>query len=129
MKDWAGFTQPNPSFIGEFICVCIQYNYLMPRFFTRQGILKPFRTLGWKLTLSYTLVTVVTLLVVEIVVLGVTVIILLNSGMLPRLVAQAVVGTAPQLAPYLDDQTPDVNGLNSWLVDISVNGYSFSRFQ
>jgi NarL family two-component system sensor histidine kinase LiaS len=97
----------------------------MRRFFSRQGILKPFRTLGWKLTLSYTLVTVVTLLVVEIAVLGVTVIILLNSGMLPRLVAQAVVGTAPQLVSYLDDQTPDVNGLNSWLVDISVNGYSF----
>ena len=97
----------------------------MRRIFSWQGILKLFRTLGWKLTLSYTLVTVVTLFVVEITVLGVAVIILLNSDMLPRLVAQAVVGTAPQLAPYLDDQTPDVNGLNSWLVDTSVNGYSF----
>ena len=54
----------------------------MRRFFSWQGILKPFRTLGWKLTLSYTLVTVVALLVVEIAVLGVAVIILFNSNYL-----------------------------------------------
>jgi len=97
----------------------------MRRIFSWQGILKPFRTLGWKLTLSYTLVTVVALLVVEIAALGVVVILLFDSNFLPRLAAQAVVGTAPQLAPYLDDQTPDVNGLNSWLVNISVNGYYY----
>jgi NarL family two-component system sensor histidine kinase LiaS len=98
----------------------------MRRFFSWQGILKPFRTLGWKLTLSYTLVTVVALLVVEIAVLGLAVILIFNSNLLPRLAAQAVVGTAPQLAPYLDDQTPNVNGLNSWLAVISVNGYSYN---
>jgi len=97
----------------------------MARFFSWQGILKPFRTLGWKLTLSYTLVTVIALLVVEMALLGVVVILLFDSNFLPRLAAQAVVGTAPQLAAYLDDQTPDVNGLNSWLANISVNGYSY----
>jgi NarL family two-component system sensor histidine kinase LiaS len=96
------------------------------RLFSWKNILKPFRTLGWKLTLSYTLVTVVALLVVEIAIIGIAVVLLLNSNFLPRLAAQALVGTASQLAPYLDDQTPDLNGLNSWLVNISVNGYSYS---
>jgi NarL family two-component system sensor histidine kinase LiaS len=116
----------NPLFYGEFIYICVQYNYLMRRYFSWQGILKPFRTLGWKLTLSYTLVTVVALLVVEIAVLGVGVIILLNSNILPRLAVQALVGTAPQLAPYLDDRVPDVNGLNSWLSAVPMNGFSYT---
>jgi NarL family two-component system sensor histidine kinase LiaS len=98
----------------------------MRRLLSWQSIRKPFRTLGWKLTLSYTLVTVVALLVVEIAILGVALIIILNSGFLPRLAAQAVVGTAPQLVPFLDEQPPDVNGLNSWLIDVSVNGYTYS---
>jgi len=41
------------------------------RRFSLQALQKPFRTLGWRLTLSYTLVPVVALLVVEIFVLGV----------------------------------------------------------
>jgi NarL family two-component system sensor histidine kinase LiaS len=98
----------------------------MRRLFSWQGIHKPFRTLGWKLALSYTLVTVVALLVVEIVVLAAAVIILLTSNFLPRLVAQALVGTAPQLVPYLDKQTPDVNGLNSWLKAVPVYGFSYT---
>jgi NarL family two-component system sensor histidine kinase LiaS len=98
----------------------------MGPFFSWRGILKPFRTLGWKLTLSYTLVTVVALLVVEIAVLAAVVIILFNSNILPRLAAQALVGTAPQLVPYLDDQTPDVNGLNSWLKAVPVYGFSYT---
>ena len=96
----------------------------MRRFFSKQGILKPFYTLGWKLTLSYTLVTVVALLVVEIAVLVLAVIVLFNSNIIPRLVAQSLVEAAPQLVPYLDEQTPDVNGLNSWLAAISSNGVS-----
>jgi two-component system, NarL family, sensor histidine kinase LiaS len=97
----------------------------MRRFFSWQGILKPFRTLGWKLTLSYTLVTVVALLVVEIAVLGVVVIVLFNSNILPSLAAQAVFGTASQVAPYLEEQPPDMVGLHNWLDKISVSGYSY----
>jgi NarL family two-component system sensor histidine kinase LiaS len=97
----------------------------MRRFFSRQGILKPFHTLGWKLTLSYTLVTVVALLVVEIAVVSVGVMVVFNSNFLPRLAAQALTGISPQLVPYLDGPSPDINGLSSWLANISVNGYAY----
>ncbi len=73
------------------------------------------RRLRWKLTLSYTLVAVVTLLAVELIVAsGVTV--FLSSDMLPRsIVTIAKDNFAPRLEPYVDQETPDVQGLREEL--------------
>jgi NarL family two-component system sensor histidine kinase LiaS len=90
-------------------------------------ILSPFRTLSWKLTLSYTLVTVAALLVAEFVLLGIVLVFILKSDIIPSLAAQTMVGTAPQLVPYLDEATPDLNGLNSWLLDTAVNGFIYTN--
>jgi signal transduction histidine kinase len=45
---------------------------------------------------------------------------------LPRLAAQTLVGAAPQLVPYLDQSTPDVDGLNNWLQDLWRSGFSYT---
>ncbi|MGH3085919.1 MAG: ATP-binding protein [Rubrobacteraceae bacterium] len=72
-----------------------------------------------KLTLSYTLVTVGALLVVEIVVvLGLFAAI--NSGLASRLMADGLTGImAPTLRPYLAQTPPDLEGLDENLDRIS----------
>lgn len=83
----------------------------------------PFRRLQWRLTLSYTLVTVAALVIVELAVVGLLLLIL-NSDFL----AQEIVGAlkddlAPRASLYLESTPPDVEGLNRWLqlvVDDSV---------
>jgi NarL family two-component system sensor histidine kinase LiaS len=85
--------------------------------------LNPFRRLQWRLTLSYTLVTVGALLVVELVLLGL-ILIFLRSDFL----AQEIVGTIEDTLPlraslYLENSPRDIDGLNQWLqyvVDDSV---------
>jgi signal transduction histidine kinase len=81
-----------------------------------------FQGLSWKLTLSYTLVTVATLLVVEAVVLGAVLLFVLNSNFMPRLAAQVLVASTDQIVPFLDESPPDLNGLNSWLAQAAANG-------
>jgi NarL family two-component system sensor histidine kinase LiaS len=81
-----------------------------------------FQGLSWKLTLSYTLVTVATLLVVEVVGLGGVLLFVLNSNFMPRLASQVLVASTDQIVPYLDETPPDLNGLNSWLTQAAVNG-------
>ena len=46
-------------------------------------LLKPFQGLSWKLTLSYTLVTVATWLVIEILIIGGFSFLLVNSNLIP----------------------------------------------
>ncbi|MFZ6030679.1 MAG: histidine kinase [Chloroflexota bacterium] len=88
----------------------------------RQRVLAPFRTLGWKLTLSYTLVTVAALLVVELALMITGMSIVQNPNFFPRLATEVLVANASQAAPYLDETPPDVNGLQSWLFNVAVNG-------
>jgi len=85
----------------------------------------PFRKLRWKLTLSYTLVTVAALLVIELTGLALLQALLFNSRVAHGLAAQAVVGGADALRPYLDQDPPDGPGLNTHLQQILVNGIAF----
>jgi NarL family two-component system sensor histidine kinase LiaS len=78
-----------------------------------------FQLLRWKLTLSYTGVTVGALLTVELAllgVLGIGLIVLLNSGwMQTQLIEAAADDYAPTLRSYLAQTPPDQEGIANWL--------------
>jgi len=78
-----------------------------------------FRQLRWKLTLSYTSVTVATLLAMELVLYGMWIgglAYLINSGILPaQLIESTVVDYAWELQPYLTASPPDYAGVANWL--------------
>jgi NarL family two-component system sensor histidine kinase LiaS len=91
---------------------------------------KLFRGLRWKLTLSYTVVTVVTLLAVEIlIILGMGAIIL-HSNLLPGVLIYATeTFITPQVTNYLDRPQPDVDSLTRWLESASTEGLTFQSSQ
>ena len=69
------------------------------------------RRLRWKLTLSYTLVTVVALLMAELFVVA-ALIAFLESPVLPGFVVQDLKETAvPRLEPALSEVSPDTEAL------------------
>ena len=77
---------------------------------------KFWRGLHWKLTLSYTGVTVTALLVVQILAAILIWAIVTNSSIYPRvLIALAREELVPQIAVYLNDPEPDIKGLAGWL--------------
>jgi two-component system, NarL family, sensor histidine kinase LiaS len=79
----------------------------------------PLRRLQWKLTLSYTMVTVAALIVAEVVLFA-GVVALANSDFLARTIAQAInEGVTPEARSYLDQEPPDLAGLNQWLTQIA----------
>jgi NarL family two-component system sensor histidine kinase LiaS len=81
--------------------------------------LRPFRGLQGKLTLSYTLTSVVTFFLIEILVLGIGfTLVILN---LPVFVASSLSQEAPQAAPYFVHGSPDTEALTSWLHLIEGN--------
>lgn len=81
-----------------------------------------FRQLRWKLTFSYTLVTVAALLVVEALAVGGALVFLLNGQFMPRLASQVMVASASDAAPFLTGGAPDLEGLNEWLLNAAING-------
>jgi NarL family two-component system sensor histidine kinase LiaS len=83
---------------------------IMPR------ILKFFRSLRWKLTLSYTLVTVAALLVVQILAATLVWAVVTNSNIYPRaLIGLVKEELAPQILVYLEEPEPDIKGLAGWM--------------
>ena len=77
------------------------------------------RRLRWKLTFSYTLVTVVALLALELLVVS-AVVALLNSSLPPTLAAQYIRDDlAPRLEERLQETPPDVEGLRDELADFT----------
>ena len=78
--------------------------------------------LGTKLTLSYTLVTVVPLLIVEIVALLVWGLLVLTFNVMPFATANAVNALALQTQPYFESTPPDTAGLKNWLTTNTVIG-------
>jgi len=79
-------------------------------------ILRFFRSLHWKLTLSYTLVTVAALLVVQLLAAILVWAVVTNSNIYPRaLIALVKEELVPQIAVYLDAPEPDTKGLAGWL--------------
>jgi NarL family two-component system sensor histidine kinase LiaS len=85
----------------------------------RRSLTKRFQRLRWKLTLSYTGVTVGALLTVELIILGalgIGLVVILNSGFLQtRLIEAASVDYVPTLRPYLAQTPPDLEGVADWL--------------
>jgi NarL family two-component system sensor histidine kinase LiaS len=85
----------------------------------RRSLANRFQGLRWKLTLSYTGVTVGALLTVELLllaVLGVGLVALLDSGYLPALLIEAATEDyAPKLRSYLVQSPPDQLGIADWL--------------
>ena len=81
----------------------------------RNTLTKPYQQLRWKLALSYAGVTVLALLTVEVLLLliaGIGVTVLLNSGAIPRQLIQEVsVQYTPSLRPHLAESPPDLRGI------------------
>lgn len=93
----------------------------------RQRMFTRFRTLGWKLTFSYTLVTVAALLIVETALLLIAAILLQNEAFLPRAAANVMLPNAAKCAPFLQTTPPDVPGLEKWLQDMALNGFPITN--
>lgn len=73
------------------------------------------RRLRWKLTFSYTLVTVIALLALELI-LASALVAFLNSDLLPRLIVQLLKDDlAPRLEAPLSRKTPDPSGIRAEL--------------
>ena len=83
---------------------------------------KRFQQLRWRLTLTYTAVTVGALITVELIlliILGVGVVLLTNSGFLPEQIIQSVnADYAPVLEFYLSQSPPDQDGIDKWLAGV-----------
>ncbi|MCJ7657923.1 MAG: sensor histidine kinase [Anaerolineales bacterium] len=78
------------------------------------------------MTLSYTVVTVATLLVVEIILVGGAGYLIVNSNILPNALTIAIeIFIAPQIETYLDQPQPDIESLNRWLERIYKEGLTF----
>jgi signal transduction histidine kinase len=81
-----------------------------------------FSRLRWKLALTYTLVTVAALLVVELGLLGVSQ--FMEPVLLPPAPARyAVEYIAPQTRQFLDTKPINVDGLNGWLLKTAIQGF------
>ena len=82
------------------------------------------RGLRWKLTLSYTAVTVGALIAVEIILLAAASILiytLVNSGILPAQLVETAANTyTPSLRVYLTQTPPDVEGLAASLKQLGI---------
>ncbi len=70
----------------------------------------PFR---WRLALSYMLVAILTVIILEIIALALL-FGFLRSNLLPQLVAHALQESAAEVAPYLDTNPPSVEALRRW---------------
>jgi NarL family two-component system sensor histidine kinase LiaS len=91
---------------------------------------KSFQGLRWKLTLSYTLVTVATWLVIEIVLIGGVSFLLIYSNLIPGALIYAIdTFIAPQVADYLDKPQPDVESLTEWLETAFAEGFTFESLE
>lgn len=81
----------------------------------------PFRRLQWRLTFSYTLVTVTALAAVELILL-VGLLLFLNSDLLVNMIATTLRDSiAPQASSYLETSPPDLQGLGHWLEGLIEN--------
>jgi NarL family two-component system sensor histidine kinase LiaS len=91
----------------------------MRRFF------RSFRQLKWKLTASYTLVTLSTLVVFEIVLVIAGLVSLARVlEQLPELLAEQMINeAAPQVRPYLAGDAADLDGIHRWLSESESSGF------
>ncbi len=85
-------------------------------------LLNRFRALQWRLTLSYVLVTVLTVAMIPTLYSAASYLFAIRSPDLPREMAAGLEPVAPQVLPYLDQRPVDRAGLTRWLVDFNSNG-------
>ncbi|GAC1423157.1 MAG: hypothetical protein PVS3B3_37530 [Ktedonobacteraceae bacterium] len=78
-----------------------------------QRIVSPFRRLQWKLTFSYTLITVVTIFVIEILFLSIAFLYIGSNE--TQLFASSVHDHAQQAAPYFSQGKPNATSLTAFL--------------
>jgi len=92
------------------------YNTLMS---ARAGVIKRFRQLRWRLTLTYTAVTVSVLLLVELIAILVSSPVLINlldrNILPPQVIEAAMIDYVPTLRHYLEQEPPDQEGIKIWL--------------
>lgn len=78
----------------------------------------PLQRLQWKLTLSYTLITIATILLIELLAfIGLVTYILFNQG---TLLADNMQAQARQAVPYFVHGTPDRKALAKWLQIVNI---------
>lgn len=86
-------------------------------------LLRSSKRLRWKLTLSYTIVTVGALVAAMVVVLAIsfnTMTQIFNTSTVPELMSRQIASdVAPLLRPYLSETPPDVAGVAEWLELVS----------
>jgi NarL family two-component system sensor histidine kinase LiaS len=86
-------------------------------------LLESLRGLQWKLTLSYTLVTVGAVLIIEMVAIGAEVALDAPPPQLPGFLTQALLAqSAVEAASYLAPGASDRDGLDQWLRSLSREG-------
>jgi len=87
---------------------------------------KPFQGLSWRLTLSYTLVTVATWLVIEILFIAGVSFLLIYSDLIPRTMVYAInTFIEPKVAEFLAQPEPDVDSLRHWIEQAFEDGIKF----
>ncbi len=79
-----------------------------------------FRRLQWKLTLSYTMFTTLTVLALGLVALVVLWYTTFWSSGIPTMMADDLLRTGSLLSPYLEHTPPDRTSLNNWLRRVMV---------
>ncbi len=87
-----------------------------------------FRRLSWKLTSSYALVTVATLLLAELCGLGGLGMFLSEADLYPRAMSFLLSGAAQDLHSPLASTPPDTDGIRSWFRQVTNGGVSFEAF-
>jgi two-component system, NarL family, sensor histidine kinase LiaS len=86
------------------------------------------RRLSWKLTTSYALVTVATLMLAELCGLGGLGLIINNVDLYPRALSFLLSGAAQDLQPSLASTPPDIGGIRGWFSQVADGGVSFEAF-
>lgn len=86
-------------------------------------LLSFFHRLQWKLTLAYTLFTIVTTLILAGIGLALLWYLNFRSNLAPNLIAEGLVKGISVLPPYLEQTPPDREGLNEWLQSVTPGNH------
>ncbi|HEU5441742.1 MAG TPA: sensor histidine kinase [Ktedonobacterales bacterium] len=85
-------------------------------------VARPFHSLQWRFSLSYMLVTVLTVLLLPTLYSATSYFVVIRSPDLPRYMAAGLEGYAQFAVPYLTSDPVDRAGLQGWLVDFDSSG-------
>jgi NarL family two-component system sensor histidine kinase LiaS len=83
---------------------------------------RPLQRLQWRLTLSYVLVTVLTTLVIEALLIGGGIGFFFKSSWLPRIIAEDAEKRSATIAPALASDPADTQAIQKWLQGLMTRG-------